>query len=370
MKHSSSLQGTLALCALIAITAGSSCKKTVEVLPPLPALQVLSTTPGDHATEGNFDEQITARLSASVDTSLYSVAFTITSDGLLVPGQIVCSDSLVSFKPDVELAAATPFAARLNIISKIPQTRSPLIYSWTFTTKAPDRFRMTKRSDEVTDFNRDGSRMVQIGDDLYSFGGWSVPEESFSDVYLSNGDLSLWKKLPDAPWHGRHVFGMAQLNKATYVVGGDNLHSVFDVWKTLDGQNWTLLSDNILGNRIYYGCTTHNGYIYVVGGSGYDDVWRSRDGITWEMVADQVGFLKKENFAGSLASFGGKLWMVCGGGSGGGTGIARKEVWSSTDGRVWNQEKNFGGSERYYTDVCVWDNKLWVVGGYSSEESN
>ena len=62
--------------------------------------------------------------------------------------------------------------------------------------------------------------------------------------------------------------------------------------------------------------------------------------------------------------------MVCGGGSGGGTGIARKEVWSSTDGRVWKQETNFGGTERYYTDVCVWDNKLWVVGGYSSEESN
>ena len=40
------------------------------------------------------------------------------------------------------------------------------------------------------------------------------------------------------------------------------------------------------------------------------------------------------------------------------------------DGKIWKQENNFGGSIRYYTDVCVWDNKLWVVGGFNYEEGN
>jgi N-acetylneuraminic acid mutarotase len=81
-------------------------------------------------------------------------------------------------------------------------------------------------------------------------------------------------------------------------------------------------------------------------------------------------FLNGENFAGSLTSFNGKLWMICGGGTGYGSGDARKSVWSSADGITWKQEQDFPGSERYYTDVCVWDNKLWVVGGYNYVERN
>ncbi|MDQ6610165.1 MAG: hypothetical protein M3Y85_10135 [Bacteroidota bacterium] len=237
-------------------------------------------------------------------------------------------------------------------------------------TTRSDEYKMTQRSTSVTDFNRDGSRMMQIGQYVYSFGGWHVPEESFNDVYRSKEDLRLWEKRPNAPWHGRHVFGVAKLGEFTYIVGGDNLNPAFDVWRTADGEHWTLLSTNILNNRIYYGCTAHKGYIYVVGGAGYDDVWRSHDGITWRRVANHIAFLNGENFSGSLASFEGKLWMVCGGGSGGGTGLARKTVWSSADGTVWQREPDFGGSGRYYTDVCVWDNKLWVVGGYSDAESN
>jgi hypothetical protein len=235
---------------------------------------------------------------------------------------------------------------------------------------AEGQFEMTIKSNHVTDFLRDGTRMMQIGKYMYSFGGWAnPPEESYHDIYRSK-DLITWEKRPDAPWHGRHVFGVAKLAEAVYVIGGDNLHSQFDVWKTFDGENWTQLADNILGNRIYYGCSAHNGYLYIVGGSGYSDVWRSTDGSNWAKIADNISFLNGENFSGSLVSFKGKLWMVCGGGSGGGTGTARKSVWSSADGITWMQEPDFAGTPRYYTDVCVWDNKLWVVGGYSDEESN
>jgi hypothetical protein len=40
------------------------------------------------------------------------------------------------------------------------------------------------------------------------------------------------------------------------------------------------------------------------------------------------------------------------------------------DGITWNQEPDFPGTERSYTDVIVWDNKLWVICGYNHHESN
>jgi N-acetylneuraminic acid mutarotase len=349
----------------------AGCKKADDTVNRTSSLsiKVIATSPENAQPGSAFDGAVQATLSTGIDTANYNAFIAVTQNEMVVQGKVTIEDSTVSFTPDVELANSLPYTATLSISAK---GTGPLIfaYKWNFTTKGPDEFLMTKRSNSVTDFVRDGSRMAQIGKSLYSFGGWNVPERSYNDVYKSSGDLSAWEKLPDAPWHGRHVYGIASMNGATYIIGGDNLQSTFDVWRTSDGENWTLLATNILGNRIYYGCTAHNGYLYIVGGAGHNDVWRSRNGIKWEPVADNVEFLKGECFAGSLASFHGKLWMVCGGTNGYGQGEIRKEVWSSIEGKVWKKERDFGGSKRYYTDICVWDNKLWVIGGYNHEEGN
>ena len=354
---------------LFTLLLNSSCKKWDEIGVAPFSVNVIATSPANKQTESPFDHVVCATLNTRIDTAKFTATIVVTQNEMEIEGTASIQDSVVYFTPDVELMPSLPYTATISIS---PKGNAPLLftYKWNFITKGPDGFVMTKRSDQVTDFVRDGSRMMQIGKSLYSFGGWNVPEQSYNDVYRSSGDLSLWEKLPDAPWHGRHVFGIAQLNGFTYVIGGDYLQSTFDVWRTSDGENWTLLATDVLGNRILYGCTVHNGYIYIVGGAGYNDVWRSRDGIKWEQVADNVKFLKGECFGGSLTSFNGRLWMVCGGTNGYGQGEIRKEVWSSADGRKWKQEKDFGGSKRYYTDVCVWDNKLWVIGGYNFEEGN
>lgn len=349
----------------------AGCRKSdvmISVAPSL-SIKVMATSPQNAQAGSPFDCSVVATLNTAIDTAKFIASLLVTQNETIIKGTVMIQDSMLSFTPDVELSPSANYTVALSVSTKAENSIA-YNYKWSFTTKGPDEFVMTKRSDAVTDFVRDGSRMMQISKSLYSFGGWNVPEESYDDVYKSSGDLSVWEKLHNAPWHGRHVYGIANMNGFTYIIGGDNLHSVFDVWRTANGEEWTLLSTNILENRIYYGCTAHNGYLYIVGGSGYNDVWRSRDGITWEQVAKQVDFLKGECFAGSLASFNGKLWMVCGGTNGYGQGEIRKEVWSSADGKEWKQEKDFGGSKRYYTDVCVWDNKLWVVGGYNFQEGN
>jgi hypothetical protein len=332
-------------------------------------LKVIMTNPAVNEPKARFDENISATLNTSLDTTKYAALLSVTCNDTLLNGGVTLADSLVSFSPEAELLPNTSYKASVFVFEK--GASSPFYtYHWKFTTKGPDEFRMTLRSTRVTDFNRDGNRSMQIGKYLYSFGGWAVPEESFNDVYRSTGDLSNWEKLPNAPWHGRHVYGIGKIGDSTYIIGGDNLQSLFDVWRTTDGETWTLLVQNALQNRIFYGCTVHNGYIYVVGGAGYHDAWRSRNGADWEQVADNIPFLNGDNFSGSLTSFNGRLWMVCGGGNGYGQGVARRDVWSSSDGKEWRREKDIPGLGRQYTDVCVWDNKLWVIGGYNVWEGN
>lgn len=354
----------LFLCLLFA-----GCKKPDDHQTFLQPFHVTLTTPQSQQADSPFEEDVRAQLDNAIDTSVFTASILLHQSENLVPGNTVTEDSAVAFVADAALLPSTSYTAVLYISLK--NGVNVYHYQWSFTTKSREEYLMTQRSTEVTDGNRDGTKCMQIGQYLYSFGGWKDPPvASYSDVYRSKGDLSVWERRPDAPWHGRHTFGIGVLNGQTYIIGGDYLQNNFDVWRTKNGEDWLKVSENILGNRILYGCTIHNGYIYVVGGGGYNDVQRSRDGVIWETVATDADFLGGECFAGSLASFNGRLWMVCGGTNGYGQGYIRKEVWSSTDGKKWRREKDFGGSERYFTDVIVWDNKLWVVGGFNFTEGN
>lgn len=324
--------------------------------------EITSTDPGNNEKNIAIDGAITATFGKATDISKLTATIILQHGSKTTTGLMTCKGKEATFFPENDLEPFTEYVATIIVSCTGKQSSS---YTWKFSTRGSDSFTMEFRSNAVTDFDRDGTRAMQIGNYLYSFGGWHMPDESFSDVYRSGGDLSVWEKRPDAPWHGRHVYGIGKLNNYIYILGGDNLNGHFDVWRTSDGEQWTELASDILGNRILFGCCVHNDYLYVVGGAGFSDVWRSKDGIGWEKVADNIPFLG-ENFAGSLTSFNGKLWMVCGGGSGLGPGEPRKTVWSSADGKAWKQEADFPGTPRYYNDVCVWDNKLWVIGGYGN----
>jgi hypothetical protein len=182
--------------------------------------------------------------------------------------------------------------------------------------------------------------------------------------------------MPDAPWAGRHTFGMSKLNSKLYILGGDYFNNVFDVWSTTDGLTWVQESDGInsvLGTRILYGTCAHNGKLYVMGGqegldeftSPYDNIWSSTNGRDWTLVAADKTFLGK-NISGVCTSFNGKIWVIGGGEYNESETPSKRwtnEVWSSPDGVAWEQQTNVPWTGRQYANVCVWDNKIRMVGG-------
>lgn len=244
-------------------------------------------------------------------------------------------------------------------------------------------YKMTKITDSVTDGNRDGSRTIQIGDFLYSFGGWKsdvvngiAQQVSLNDVYRSSGDLSVWKRLPNAPWPERHTFGLEKLSDKIYVFGNDGNNPVFDCWITYDAITWYKLDVPIelMANRVLYGSCSDGAYIYVIG--GYDDinmfrsfrhdVWRF-DGNDWERMSNGIPAFER-NLSGAACCYNGKIYVISGGYyHKGGT----KEMYSSDDfGANWRREADIPFDGRQYHSTIVWDNKLWLIAGTDNTENS
>lgn len=366
----------------------TGCRKNVDApsstAPAIPSMEppaelIITPSDGDERTDPESEIRISRNKSAKAFKIRY-IDFTLRKDGNIVQGMEDITDTSIVFLPSASLEPYSTYIATLSAWVFVfhrgqPVTRKKIDYSWHFTTDGPTVYTMSKRSSRVTDFLRDGNMAIQMGDHLYSYGGWNGwMEDSFNDVYRSAGDLSVWEKMPDAPWHPRHTFGIGKINGDLYVFGGDHLHDVFDVWRSRDGINFVCVNEDLgetVGSRLLYGACAHNDQLFVLGGqadlgpdAGLTDVWSSANGVDWRQIARDLDFLGK-NISGAVVSFANKLWVI-GGGYYGHPDDARRwtnHVYSSPDGISWTREQDAPWIGRQYANVCVWDNKLWMVAG-------
>lgn len=174
---------------------------------------------------------------------------------------------------------------------------------------------------------------------------------STSDIY-SSSDGANWTLINANPPYNPY--------SAFIVFDGWMWAFEYRAYRSKDGIHWedagpTPLS---LGGRI----ALHNGKLFWTSGS---DLYTSSDGLNWEAIFYN-GPWGKRAWPG-FQSLNGKLWLF-GGASNLNTGSPtyHNDVWSSTDGISWVQEiqhADFPG--RYWFGSHVYDNKLWILGGYS-----
>lgn len=389
-----------AIAVLILIIFSPGCKKEAKPLVSVsnyqnfrPGLQENTIYfPENGSASADLLTEIRLSLASAHFGSMISGRITVLGGGHKVPGKTNISANQITFVPDRELSPSEMYDVRVTISfeaspgdsrmvgidgrsSPTPKNADHLDFSWTFSTREPYTYSMKKVSDQVTLFNRDGNKVMQVGDSLYTYGGWTaVPLESHNDVYRSAGDLSVWERVKDAPWVGRHTYGIGKLDSALFIFGGDHLSGVFDVWKTTDGSNFSQIRqdmNSIIGPRFLYGACVHNSRLFILGGqsrfedsSGLTDVWTGRHGGAWSCIARNIPFLGK-NISGGVASFKDRIW-VAGGGIYSNDRSERtytNEVYSSPDGVSWQREPDAPWTGRQYADLCVWNNRLWMIAG-------
>ena len=255
---------------------------------------------------------------------------------------------------------------------------------------------------------RDGAGALSFGGSMYLIGGWNpddrqhFPRITVNEV-LRSADGATWTPVKantfgagdagnrdrdrDGDWEGRHTFGRVVHDNAMWIVGGDANQGYYqdDVWRSSDGVSWARVATQPpwTGRMLsIVGC--YAGRIWVMGGQRmpamvagerdelYADVWCSEDGAAWRRVAPQGPMWEPRGMIDQAVVFDGRMWVLGGGTYDTPNVPERKfynDVWSTTDGARWTcHTSSAAWAPRQYHHAAVWDDRLWVLGGYAHRD--
>ena len=225
---------------------------------------------------------------------------------------------------------------------------------------------------------RDGAGIIAFNSKLWLLGGWNPfefkPNEVTNEIWSSADGFS-WIFEGNAQWSARHLHGTIVFQNKLCVLCGDERDGTYkkDVWNTSDGINWVKILDNApWGNRASPYITVFNDKIWLMGGqefqplgdSVYNDIWNSDDGVNWQKVVETAPWKPRSMIHGS-AILDNKMWIF-GGGNYNNPREYYHDVWSSSDGITWDSvNASPPWHPRAFVNIASFDNKLWVLDGYS-----
>jgi len=211
-------------------------------------------------------------------------------------------------------------------------------------------------------------------EERYTNLGLSVNIPFFEDYLDSDGDgiinkndndTFIWiRTLESAPWATRMLHSSITFQDKVWIIGGrtdESIPGVYqgmatDIWNTVDGVNWTQISNNIEPLQQWFTCVVFLDKIWIfTKATDFDtaittnDIWNSQDGIVWNKVgtAPDLFYSKVKSIV-----YDNKLWL-----------IEDNSVWNSEDGINWTNVT----SSTIWNDlwgshyVTVFNNKMWLT---------
>jgi len=259
---------------------------------------------------------------------------------------------------------------------------------------------------------RDGAGAVVFNGYMYLIGGWNpvdreyYPRINSNDVWRSD-DGEKWDLIKynsyynstfnsTTDWEGRHAAGYVVHDDHIWIIGGDanQGYHINDIWKSSDGINWNLVSDgtNIpWAPRALHMSFTFNDELYVIGGQTmpaftqefqpaldeiyYRDIWKSKDGETWQKVESKGDIFEPRGGAAAIV-FKNRIFVIGGFTYENLVTDSKKvytDIWSSLDGVEWEKHTEVADWAKnggfIYHDMIVYDEKLWIIGGYKNYDN-
>ncbi|MDC7126257.1 MAG: choice-of-anchor D domain-containing protein [Spirochaetales bacterium] len=175
------------------------------------------------------------------------------------------------------------------------------------------------------------------------------------------------------------VFNEKLWNMGGYLLlGNDKSYTNYDtIYSSSDGANWAQVetSGDIWDGRSNMGLLVYKDKMWILGGryfsayqvsDYYSDVWSSSDGKTWTQVTDSASWGKI--ICQGVVVFDDKMWVL--GGYDGSSSSYLNDIWYSSNGEDWTEVTSSPGwSARSSFGVVVYDDKMWILGGYTENES-
>jgi hypothetical protein len=184
------------------------------------------------------------------------------------------------------------------------------------------------------------------------------------------------------PWGPRALHYTLVFKDKIWVMGGQTVtgfapaDEVFyrDVWNTVDGIHWNRVEPKgpywpargMIGGNVVF-----QDQIWILGGGTYDtpttptrkfynDVWSSPDGVRWKRHVESAPWAARQYH--EVAVFDNRMWVL--------EGYSKhnlNDVWCSADGVHWHELPDTPWKPRHAASVFVHDNALWMVAGNNME---
>ena len=205
-------------------------------------------------------------------------------------------------------------------------------------------------------------------------------EHHFHNVHRSLTTLSNWnwtEVSSAADWTARGYHTSVVYDNKIYILGGyDGGPYLNDVWYSADGgYTWVEVAGSAEWSaRRGHTSVVFDNKIFVMGGLATpgNDVWYSSDGgVSWIEATGSAEWIKRRYFCSVV--YNNKI-IVLGGLYNHVDGVlnALDDVWSSSDGGfTWMEvTPSAEWSARYQHSSVVFDNKIFVMGGYAASNLN
>jgi len=214
-------------------------------------------------------------------------------------------------------------------------------------------------------------------------GGYARATGYKNDVWSSEDGVVWREAVGSAPFSPRAMHTSPVFDNTVWVTGGSDASGVRnDSWylqqqgshgtpvstpslpQFVAGRDWQAIGD-LPSNSILTGRSilVFNNSLWAIDGN---TVWVSDDGSSWRTAADPAAFPARRDSAALV--FDNKLWII--GGYADGTGY-KNDIWSSADGVRWEQATPHAAfSPRWGHQALAYDNRMWVIGGYPTPATN
>lgn len=200
-----------------------------------------------------------------------------------------------------------------------------------------------------------------------------TPAYSWAGIIEGLQNLPGWYLVTEnAPWPKNPYQSQAfSLKKGEWRLINFNMNETADnisVWSTNNGQDWSPVTVPVPWTTSGWNGTSYavlDNKIWALCGPTHS-VWYSSDGINWSRATDAPGWPKRNGH--TSAAFNGKIWLMGGFSSFQSNRTNYNDVWYSSDGIKWECAASHAKwAPRFYSSSIAFNNRLWIIGGRNAQ---